>query len=280
MTLKSQWKILLPALALFALSGCAFLKQFLSSAFKQPGFAFRRVELHDASLSGISLDTIWQMDNPNTVGLSLASVDYALFIDNKQVLAGSPPNGLQIPAQGSAEIVFPTGIKFQDLVEVVATFINKDTATYRAEGSLGVSTPIGVIKIPLATQGDFEVPKLPAISFGNPRIGNVSLSGATFEFPINVNNKNSFPMLVSQVTGALSIGGSNVGTLSTGNLGALDGKGAKTITLPLTVSFLGAAGAVVNAARGGNSSLGFNAQVQSGSVSLPFSLNQAVSFVK
>ena len=42
------------------------------------------------------------------------------------------------------------------------------------EGGLGVQTPVGVIRLPIAKEGLFEVPKIPAVVFGNPRVTNVT----------------------------------------------------------------------------------------------------------
>lgn len=272
-------RALLVAACLSVFSGCAYLQQFLQAAFREPTFTFKNMVLNDVSLGGLNLDTVWDLNNPNNVGISLAAVDYALFIENKQVVAGHPENGLQLAANGSSELHFPANIKFQDVAGVVETFLTKDLAAWRAEGSIGVQTPIGVLKFPMAKEGQFEVPKLPAIVFGNPRVTNISLSGATVEFPLTVTNKNTYALPLA-VTGNLAVAGSNVGTISTGNLGAMEGKGAKQLAVPLTINFLSAGAAVVNAVRGGNAQVAFNAQVQSGAQTVPLRVDQLVSFVR
>ena len=43
------------------------------------------------------------------------------------------------------ELVFPANVKFADIVPVVETFLNKDQALFRVQGSVGIDTPIGVI---------------------------------------------------------------------------------------------------------------------------------------
>lgn len=272
-------RVCVVALAVSA-SGCAFLKQLLSSAFQAPTLAFKNVALRDASFEGLNVDLTWLLNNPNAIGISLAEVDYAFFVDDKQVVAGSPQRGVQIAPNAQSDLTFPTGVKFRDLAAVVQTFLTKDNANYRAQGRIGIDTPVGRISLPLEKSGSFEVPKLPNVRFDNPRVTNVGLQGATIEFPLVVENRNSYPLPIAGIGGAVSIGGSQVGSLSTGNLGALDARGTRTVSLPLQVSFLGAAGAVVNATRGGQSNVAFNAQVQSGALSLPLSLNQAVNFVK
>lgn len=260
-------------LVALGLSGCALLR----SAFKKPTFNFRNVTLADIALSGITLNTHWNLDNPNPIGLSLAEVDYALFIEGKQVVAGKPPQGLQIPAKGGTELVFPANFKFADIAPVVQTFLNQDVANYRAEGTIGVQTPIGVLRFPLSHQGQFEVPKIPAVQLASPRIANLSLTGATLEFPLTVTNRNSFELPIQGLSGALSIGGANVGTVSTGDLGALPGRGTRQLTIPLNINFASARSAAT-AIASGSGFVGFQGQVHSGGTALPISLGQNLAF--
>src|SRR5689334_21940903 len=95
--------------------GCATLKQLLAEAFQQPTLNFKELKVTNVSLSGATLNLLYELDNPNALGVSLAEVDYALFVEDKQVVAGRPPKGLQLPAQRKTEIAFPAEVKFQDV---------------------------------------------------------------------------------------------------------------------------------------------------------------------
>lgn len=273
-------RLLAAAFVFCLLPGCAYLSEFLNaSGFSQPSFNFKNLAIENASFQGLTLDTVWKLDNPNPIGISLASIDYNLTVEDKQIVSGKPRQGLQINAQGSSDLHFPAGIKFQDLAQVVSTFMNKDNAKWGASGSLGVQTPIGVISFPLSKTGTFEVPKLPNITFGNPKVGNINLSGATLEFPLNITNKNSYALPLA-VSGDLTLAGAKIGTISTGNMGALAGKGQKTMSIPLTVNFISAAGAAVKIAQGGQAQVAFQASVESGGTKLPLNVNQLVNIVK
>ncbi|MCA2981669.1 MAG: LEA type 2 family protein [Myxococcaceae bacterium] len=261
-------------------SGCAYLAQFLRAAFQQPTLTFKDLSLSDVSLAGLTLDTTWALHNPNQVGLSLSSVEYSLFVEDRQVVAGAPPTGLQVAPLGSSELHFPAAVRFQDLAAVVETFLTRDFASYRAAGALGVDTPIGVLRLPLSTEGQFEVPKVPLVQLGNPRVTGVSFTGATVEFPLAITNRNTYALPVSGLTGTVSLAGAPVGTLSTGGLGSMEGKGVKNVTLPLQVNFLSAASAAAAIARGGNAEVKLDAQVQSGGLNLPLSVNQLVNLVR
>lgn len=274
----------LAALVVFSsmlFAGCATLLDLLrSNVFREPGLSFRTAALSNISLAGLTLDTIWDLHNPNSIGVSIARVEYALSVEGKQVIAGAPATGLEVRPASTSELHFPAAIRFMDLVGVVEAFLNKDTAAYRAEGRLGIDTPIGLVMLPIVKEGNFEVPKVPQVSLGNPRVTSMSLTGATVEFPLVVTNRNTYGLPVNGLRGALSIGGATVGTLSTGDLGAMQGRGTRTVSLPLTINLLSAASAVGAAVRGGNAAVGFNAQLQSGPASLPLSVQQVVSFVR
>jgi len=261
------------------ITGCAALRNLFNTAFKKPQFRFKTVNLKNASLTGASIETVWTLDNPNPIGLSLAELDYNFFVEDKQVVAGAPRRGLQIPADGRAELVFPANVKFQDLVPAVGVFLNQDTARYRAEGHIGVKTPIGVLKFPIRKEGVFEVPKVPQLAFEPPRITHIDLSGATVEIPLRVTNRNSFPLPVGGIAGNLSIGGAKVGTVSTGNLGLLQGKGTQTVSLPVKVNFASALQAA-NAIRQGRGTLALTGNLTSGNGSIPISFSEVENFIR
>jgi LEA14-like dessication related protein len=264
---------------LTALSGCAALRKLFESAFRRPELKFKTLAVREVTLSGANLDTVWILENPNPMGLSLAEIDYGFFVEGKQIVAGKPRNGLHIAASKSTELTFPADVKFQDLAPALGVFLQKDVATYRAEGTLGVQTPIGVLRLPIRKEGTFEVPKVPALAFEPPRLTNVGVSGAQIEIPLTLTNRNSFPLPVGGISGNLSIGGARVGTVSTGNLGLLQGRATQTVKLPIQVNYASALQAA-NAIRQGRGQLALNGELQSGFGSVPISLSEMKSFVR
>jgi LEA14-like dessication related protein len=271
------------ALALIALAlaspGCAALRNLFKAAFQKPELRFKTFALREISLAGAGLDTVWSLENPNPIGLSLAEIDYAFFVEGKQVVAGRPRDGLRIPATGTADLTFPADVKFLDLAPALGTFLQKDVAGYRAEGTLGVQTPIGVLRFPLRHEGTFEVPKIPALAFEPPRLKSMGLSGAQLEIPLTLTNRNSFPLPVGGIAGNLSIGGARVGSVSTGNLGLLQGRATQTVTLPIQVNFASALQAA-NAIRQGRGQIALTGELQSGVGSVPISLSEVESFIR
>jgi LEA14-like dessication related protein len=272
MLMKRSLLVLL-ALSFVTFSGCATLQKL----FKKPTVTFKTARLSSASLSDATVDVVYEVRNPNTFGLSLSKVDYAFFVEGKQVVAGSPRKGLTLKARDSNELVFPANVKFADIVPVVETFLNKDQAAFRVQGSVGIETPIGVLPFSLDHEGIFPVPKIPNVQFESPRIANLTFSGATVEFPLTITNRNSFPLPISGLAGDLKVAGANVGTLSTGDLGMLEGGATRQVTLPLQINFARAASAAT-ALRSGNAQVSLSGRLTSGSGNVPLNIGQLLQF--
>jgi LEA14-like dessication related protein len=268
-------RLILLGSLLFAI-GCAALKDLAN--IRDPSLRFQSVALENVTLASATLNVSYILDNPNPLGISLDEVEYAFFVENRQVVAGTPPNGLSIPAKGQTVLTFPANVRFIDLGEVLQTFLTRDSAGYRAEGKLGLRTPIGVLSVPLRQEGTFAVPKLPRLAFGAPRIAELSVSGARLDIPLTVTNPNSFALLLDGIGGELSISGAPIGRLATGNVGQLGPSGTRELVLPLQLSFAGAGAAAASALRAHSGTLGFRAQVDSGGSSLPIEYLQTVAF--
>lgn len=270
----------LAAVVLLTLCSCAALTDVIQAAFQKPRLAFKTARLANVSLEGLTLDTVWNVDNPNPIGLSLARADYKLSVEGKQVVAGSPPMGLQIPAQGAAELTFPAGIKLRDIFPLAQDLATKEFARYRVEGVVGIQTPIGILDFPLAYEDQFEVPKIPAVQLQPPRVTKLSFQGTTVEFPIAITNKNSFALPLTGLTGALKVGGVSVGRVATGDLGQLNGKDTRVVNVPIDIDLWNAAGVVAQAVQGGSAPVELEGSIASGSTTVPLDVTQVLKFLR
>ncbi len=268
------------ALVAICFSGCASLYKLFGRAVGRPAVHFKSADLSDISLAGLTLNTRWNLTNPNAFGLKLASLEYALFIEGHPVVSGRPPLGLTVPVRGSSELHFPAQVQFQSIAPLIETFLNRDRASYRVEGSVGVQTPLGVIVLPMAYSNTFEVPKLPEIRLADPRIAELSLTGATLELPIIVTNKNTFPLPINRIEGALSIAGVAVGSIATPALGQMAARGTRTVPVPVRIDFQNTGLAVARILRGQSAAVQFDARINSGAIQIPVRIDQVVNFLR
>ncbi|MBI5543711.1 MAG: LEA type 2 family protein [Deltaproteobacteria bacterium] len=260
--------VLLLALA-FAATGCAFTK---------PTLTFKNARATDIDLEGANLQITFALKNPNPIAVNLASVSYKLEVEGRQVISGKPPNGLHVPATGVADLTFPTRVRFQDIAPVLSTFLTRDSASYRASGTVGIQTPLGVIELPLSHQGTFPVPKMPQVAFQQPRIQGLSFDGARIVFPLQITNRNPFPLPLGGMSATFAVGGANVGTVQAVTPASLAGNQAQVVEIPVQVSFLQAGMAVANAIRSGQAHVKLDAALKSGNASLPISLSENLRF--
>lgn len=259
------------------LPGCALLSKLLG-AFEKPKLTFKTASLRQADLSGATLDLVYTLENPNPFGLSLKSISYQLEIEGRHVVSGTPPKGLKIKSRGASQLTFPATVKFADLAPTLMTFLQKDSATFRASGHIGIDTPVGVIKLPLSKSGTFPIPKLPAIRIQPPKIQNITLTGARVVFPIQLTNPNPFPLPFTGFDAALSVAGTRVGAAAVRPPAALPSKQSQVIELPIDINFASSGMAVANVVRGGSAQVKLDGSLQSGAAKIPVELLQQLVF--
>ena len=258
-------------------SACSWL-QMAAGGFKKPDVAYNSASLTDVSLSGATLNVVTRVDNPNPVSLALAEVDYRLSIDGHPVATGKPPDGLEIQANGATDVTLPASFKFTDLGQAVATVLQKGSAGYKAEGTVGVKTPIGLVTVPLSHEGTFTLPAMPGIALGTPRLTSVSIDHATVELPMTLTGRGSLPVPLQALEAAVTIGGARIGEVSAKDLGTLEPGASRSVTLPLTVPFSGAVEAAQAMLKGGTVPIALDGQLQSGPAPVPFQLKTTANF--
>jgi LEA14-like dessication related protein len=201
------------ALALLSIvtvaTGCGAL-------FERPRVSVKRVDLVSVNFQGINFDLVFNVENPNVIGMDLARLSYRLTVDNHQLVAGGANRALHVPAQGVGELHLPVSFKFVELAEALASLFQKVIVPYSIATSLGFGTPIGVIDVPISHSGTFPVPRIPDISIARAAVGRVTASGADVQVALNMHNPNSFLVPVGNLNYSLTLDGAPLATAGTG----------------------------------------------------------------
>ena len=267
-------------LVLVLATSCVLLVQLAEGRFEKPdsglqerGAVGRLAERGDAERRDAGVD------NPNPVGLSLADVDYRLSIDGHPVAAGKPPEGLEIPANGNADVTLPASFQFADLGQAVATVLSKGSAGYKAEGTVGLKTPVGVVRVPLSHEGTFTLP-VDAGHHAWERHGStsVALDHADGGVPGHADREGELPVPLQALEAAVTIGGARVGEVSAKDLGTLAPGTSRSVSLPVTIPFSGALEAAQAIMKGGTVPIALDGQLQSGPAPVPFSVTTTAQF--
>ncbi|HEY4223461.1 MAG TPA: LEA type 2 family protein [Myxococcota bacterium] len=262
-------RFVVAAMLAVVVAGCSFTK---------PSLTFKSARIHDTDLEGTTLDVTYEVKNPNSVGVSVDEVSYELDVEDHKIIAGQPPNGLSVAANGTSELMFPAKIYFAEVAPVVEVFLTQDTAKYRVAGELGIKTPVGMVRLPLSYEGTFPVPKLPHIDFENPRIESASLTGAKIMVPLKITNKNAFAIPLGALKANISLDGAQVATTSAALPKDLGPNETATVDVPVEVDLLKSGPVVAQVLKSKKAMLKLDGELKLSKTSIPIKLEKSVAF--
>ena len=141
--------------ALLLLSGCAAIGQALN--IENPRYSIRdirpRVDIAlPLSASSIDIDFNLEVDNPNSVGLSLDQLDFNLFINDTRVLDSVSRERFRIPANGIGNVHLQTEIRYEDVRSLwneIVDIVRGQRARYELRGTAHYDTPVGRLRFPV-----------------------------------------------------------------------------------------------------------------------------------
>jgi LEA14-like dessication related protein len=258
--------------ALPLLCSCSLLQQVASKAFERPTLSFKDARLPHIDFQGAELDLVFNVTNPNSVGLDLTSASYALEVEGHRVAAGTPKNGLKIPAGATTEVTFPAKVQWNDIAPALEALFAMDQVHYKASGELGM----GGVTLPLSHEGTFAAPKMPRFDVGSPQITSLSLTGARLSLPLKIANLNGFPLPLGGILGTVDIAGARVGRIALQEAAPVPSQGETTVNVPLDLSFLSTGQAVAEAVRTGVAEVKVDAMLNAGGAMLPLKAARTV----
>jgi len=245
-------KLLISAL-LFYLVSCADVMKVLNQAAVQKP----TVKITDTRLSALTFekaDLIFniEIENPNSIGVSLAGFDYDLLLNEQSFLKGDQQKQMEIKAQGKAAIEFPLTLQFSDIYTTFQRLKNEDEIGYTLKTGFSFDLPVlGVVRIPVSTSGRVPMLKLPVIGLQSLRLEQLTLTGASFVLQLGIDNPNSWGVLLKGLDYHLAINGSEWISGEMKEKINLAAKGKSQITLPFSISFLKIGSSVYNVVAGG-----------------------------
>jgi LEA14-like dessication related protein len=202
------------------------------------------VEITNAKISKLSFDDLdllfdIQINNPNTVGISLAGFDYDLLINENSFISGNQSDQLQIDAQKSNTIQLPVTLKFLDIYNTFNDLKNNDQSKYQIKCGLNFDIPvIGKTRIPISKIGDIPLLKMPKFSFSSVKLKNIGITGANLILEAKFNNPNTFSMLIDQMSYTFQVNGKNWLTGNASQKLSTDNKAESIIEIPVSLDFL------------------------------------------
>ncbi len=253
------------ALAALVLGGCYPL-------FEKPRVSVRRVDVTSVSFTGVGFNVVFAVDNPNALGLDLATLRYQLTVDGHPFVQGAGDHTLHVPANGSGELQLPVSFKFVELAQALATlFTSKRTVPYTIATRLGFGTPLGIIEVPIDHAGTLPVPALPNISVARAAVAGIDLAGAGVSLTLQVRNPNPFPLPMGALHYALSVNGAPIVSAQTPP-SELAANGTLPLVLSARLEFVRVGMGVLRAVQSGSATLALDGSVDLGGYAMPVHL--------
>ncbi|MGZ8852655.1 MAG: LEA type 2 family protein [Thermoanaerobaculia bacterium] len=145
--------VVLAALTL-SLSGCSTVG---ALNIQNPNYTIRDVKPHVSialplSASSIDFDFTIGIDNPNSVGLNLARLDYGLLVNGNRLIDGVSTERINIPAHGANDVRLRARVGYNDipnLFQQIANVVQGQRANYQVEGNAYFDTPLGQMRFPV-----------------------------------------------------------------------------------------------------------------------------------
>ncbi len=221
------------------LAGCATLEQ-VSQALEgqKPSAAVQGLKLTGLDMNGVNLVFDVAVDNPNPVGISLAALDYDLKLLGSSFLQGDQPMGMKLAANGSSQVQVPVRLGFQQLLNSYQQLKGAEKVGYELDLGMGFDVPLlGKVRVPVNYRGDFPIPEMPAVSLRSLDVQQLTMSGASLLMQLEVDNPNSFSLLLNKLNYNLKLNGYDVGGGLMDKAVNIKQDGRGTVSLPVSLDF-------------------------------------------
>jgi LEA14-like dessication related protein len=143
------------AIAALFLTGCSTVGRALNIV--NPSYSIRSVQPHvnvalPLTASSIDFDFTVGIDNPNSVGLNLARLDFGVLVNGNRLIDSVSSDRIHIPARGANDVHLRARVGYQqipNLYQQIVNVINGQRANYQIDGSAYFDTPAGQMRFPV-----------------------------------------------------------------------------------------------------------------------------------
>lgn len=214
-----------------------------------PKVRFDRVDLGKADWNGVDSTFVLKVDNPNPIGVKLASWTWDLDVAGMDFLSGDNSDGTDLEASGTSELAIPARLVFMDLINTAKAVKGQDEVPFAVGGELGFGTPLGVVKVPWKDEGTLPVLRKPKIKVQRLRVEGLDvLKGrANLALDLAVSHDGSAKIDLDNAAWKLGLGGTQVADGSLPSMASVSGGEASTVSLPIGVNLLQLGSTVVKA---------------------------------
>jgi len=229
----------LVALAAVLVLSCASWKVAGKRLVDKPEVVLRSLRIDDLSLRELTLVADLTVRNPNKFGVSLAGLDYELFVGENPLLKGRKDESLRIEGGGESSVSLPFSFTFADVRRALGSLAGRDSAEYVINLDFAFELPVvGKIHVPFTHRGRIPVLRVPKVRLAGIRLRSLSLTSAQFGLRVAVENPNALEFVVNRLQYSLDVAGVKWVTGAAEQVGRVPSHGAGEVELPVTVNLL------------------------------------------
>ncbi|WP_083750247.1 LEA type 2 family protein [Rhodohalobacter halophilus] len=226
--------LLILLVSMFAVS-CSTLRD--AANVQEPNVSFKDMSIDRITPDGVTLLFDFEVDNPNSFGVSASGYNYEFFINESSFLSGVEEDNFSIGRESKQTVQVPVTLNFQEVYDSFRSVIRQDSLSYAIATEVEFEVPVlGTRKVPVRTSGELPIPKVPRISLGDFDVKNISLSGAEIEVSFQVENPNPFAISIANTAYELAVNGREWLDTTLGENIRIGASDRQTITIPIRLN--------------------------------------------
>lgn len=221
------------------LLSCAALKKMVKNS--SPTIKTGQVTVENLSFDGIDLLLDLHVTNPNPIEIPLTGLSYIITMNEKPILSGKKTDNPKVSASTTSTIQLPFHVSFSDIQSISTDILSKDEIKLDIKSELFFTIPlVGAKSITFETSQTVPIPKIPTLKVGKFSKKDISFSGATLVFEIEINNPNSVALKLNDLNYAFSISGNELLKSGISNTIVIPKNAKKSIPIEFKVNFINA----------------------------------------
>jgi LEA14-like dessication related protein len=130
-----------------------FLVSCLNLIMEKPDFTIRDIKLSKCTLTEMDLILVIEVNNPNRFNFTIKSLQYSIYLNDREIGKGGLDRELLIPALSATTIQMPIHAGFRELGVGIKAIFTGDEIPYKIEGSASIKSVFGNSKLPFSKEG-------------------------------------------------------------------------------------------------------------------------------
>lgn len=204
---------------------------------QKPSVRYSSMSFKDISFKDVTLLFNFEVENPNSFGVSADQYQYEFFINGSEFITGTQNENLRIEKESVTTIQVPVSLTFSELYNTIGSVARRDSVSYRLSTEVQFDIA-GLTKqrVPVSAEGEMPIPKLPRIELSSFNVKEFSFSGAEMVARFRIENPNSFGITFSDTFYNLEVNGKEwLQTHLEQNID-VNGSGSEIISVPIRLN--------------------------------------------